>query len=175
MNDALIRAARSEDAEALAALGRETFIDTFVDGFRIPYPPDDLSAYLESSFDVAKTREMLRDAAQGWWVAERGGDLLGFANTGPCTLPHSDARPTHAELRRLYIARRAQGNGLGTRLLEEALAWMGAHTDGPLWIGVWSGNVKALALYGAYGFVKAAEYKYPIGSWLDDELILRRL
>ena len=26
----------------------------------------------------------------------------------------------------------------------------------------------------AYGFVKAGEYRYPVGDWLDDEFILRR-
>lgn len=174
MNDDLIRPARVDDAEALAALGRETFIDTFIDGFQIPYPPDDLSAYLEKSFSVAKTREMLRDDAQAWWVAERAGELVAFANAGPCTLPHPEARASHAELRRLYVAKRAQGSGLGTRLLDASLAWMEAHTDGALWIGVWSGNVKAQKLYAAYGFTKAGQYEYPVGSWLDDEFILRR-
>jgi GNAT superfamily N-acetyltransferase len=173
-NDAVVRAARVEDAEALAVLGRETFIDTFVDGFRIPYPPEDLSAYLERSFSVTKTREMLLDDTQAWWVAERDGEVVGFANAGPNTLPHPEGRPSHAELRRLYISRRAQGFGLGTRLLEAALSWMEVHTDGPLWIGVWSGNLKAQKLYAAYGFTKAGEYKYPIGTWLDDEFILRR-
>ena len=173
-NDAVIRAGRIEDADALAALGRETFVDTFIHGFGIPYPPDDLSAYLEKTFSLARTREMLLDKTQAWWVAERDGDVLGFANAGPSTLPHPEGRASHAELRRLYIAKRAQGLGLGTRLLETALAWMEAHTDGPLWIGVWSGNVKAQKLYAAYGFTKAGEYKYPVGSWLDDEFILRR-
>lgn len=174
VNDDLIRHGRIDDAEALAALGRETFIDTFVDGFRIPYPADDLRVYLDKSFSLEKMRQMLGDEAQAWWVAERGGELVGFANTGPCTLPHPDARESHAELRRLYIAKRAQGSGLGTRLLKEALAWMETRTDGPLWIGVWSGNEKAQKLYAAYGFAKAGEYKYPVGSWFDEEFILRR-
>ena len=46
----------------------------------------------------------------------------------------------------------AQGLGLGTKLLKISLDWMEAHTDGPLWIGVWSGNEKAQKLYAAYGF-----------------------
>jgi diamine N-acetyltransferase len=172
--DPMIRTGRLEDAESVATLGRETFIATFIDGFRIPYPPDDLRAYLDKAFSVTKTREMLLDPTQAWWVAERDGELVGFANAGPNTLPHPEGRASHAELRRLYIARRAQGLGLGTRLLETAIAWMEAHTDGPLWIGVWSGNLKAQKLYAAYGFTKAGEYKYPVGTWLDDEVILRR-
>ena len=174
MTDAVIRPARPEDAEPLARLGRQTFIDTFVTGFGIPYPEDDLAAFLDSSFSTAATETKLAEPGAAWWVAERDGDLLAFANAGPNGLPHPDARPSHMELRRLYVSKAAQGLGLGTKLLTLSLDWMEAHTDGPLWIGVWSGNLKAQKLYAAHGFEKAGEYQYPVGRWLDDEFILRR-
>lgn len=174
MTDAVIRPARPEDAEPLARLGRETFIDTFVTGFGIPYPKDDLAAFLDAGFSTAATERKLTEPGAAWWVAERNGDLLAFANTGPNGLPHPDARPSHMELRRLYVAKAAQGLGLGTELLTLSLDWMERHTDGPLWIGVWSGNLKAQKLYAAHGFEKAGEYQYPVGRWLDDEFILRR-
>jgi len=72
------------------------------------------------------------------------------------------------------VSKAAQGLGLGTKLLDVALDWMAANTDGPVWIGVWSGNMKAQRLYAAYGFETAGEYQYPVGTWLDDEFILRR-
>lgn len=174
MSDAWIRLAGPEDADALASLGRTTFIETFVDGFGIPYPAEDLRQYVEESFSVASVRARLRDSAQCWWTAERDGKLVGFASAGPNKLPHPESRPSHAELRGLYVARQAQGIGLGTRLLKTALEWMLAHTDGPLWIGVWSGNEKAQKLYAAHGFDVVGQYKYPIGSWNDDEFIMRR-
>lgn len=174
MTEPVIRPAVDADAEALGALGRQTFIDTFVDGFGIPYPADDLKAFLDASFSAGATRTKLKEPGAAWWVAERDGALLAFANAGPNTLPHPDARPGHAELRRLYVAKSAQGLGLGTKLLAVALTWMEANTTGPLWIGVWSGNLKAQKLYAAYGFEKAGEYQYPVGAWLDDEFILRR-
>lgn len=174
MTDAVIRPARPEDAEPLARLGRQTFIDTFVTGFGIPYPAEDLIAFLEASFSPEATAKKLAEPGGAWWVAERDGELLAFANAGPNTLPHPDGRAGHAELRRLYVGKGAQGLGLGTRLLTLALDWMQAHSDGPLWIGVWSGNEKAQKLYAAHGFEKAGEYQYPVGRWLDDEFILRR-
>jgi len=174
MTDVVIRSATLADAPALAVLGRQTFVDAFVEGFAIPYPADDLAAFLDASFNAATISAKLAEPGAAWWVAERDGDLLAFANTGPNTLPHPDGKASHAELRRLYVSKAAQGLGLGTKLLAIALAWMEAHSDGPLWIGVWSGNLKAQKLYEAYGFEKAGEYRYPVGSWFDDEFILRR-
>lgn len=174
MTDAVIRPARLEDAEPLARLGRQTFIDTFVTGFGIPYPKDDLAAFLDAGFNTAASETRLAEPGAAWWVAERNGDLLAFANAGPNGLPHPDARPSHMELRRLYVSSAAQGLGLGTKLLTLSLDWMERHTDGPLWIGVWSGNLKAQKLYAAHGFEKAGEYQYPVGRWQDDEFILRR-
>ncbi|CAN5171569.1 N-acetyltransferase [soil metagenome] len=175
MSDILIRSARPEDADALGVLGRQTFIDTFVDGFGIPYPADDLNDFLTASFSGPATAKKMQEPGAAWWVAEHeDGAILAFANAGPNTLPHPDAAPTHMELRRLYVGKDAQGLGLGTRLLKLSLDWMEDHTDGPLWIGVWSGNVKAQRLYEAYGFARAGEYQYPVGAWMDDEFILKR-
>ena len=174
MTAPVIRPARLEDAAALGALGRQTFVDTFVTGFGIPYPPVDLKAFLDASFDLEPTRKKLAEPGCAWWVAERDGELLALANACPNGLPHPDARTGDLELRRLYVAGAAQGLGLGTALLNLALDWMQANTTGPLWIGVWSGNEKAQRLYAAHGFAKVGEYDYPVGAWRDREFILRR-
>lgn len=174
MTEIVIRHARLDDAAALGALGRQTFVDTFVEGFGIPYPQADLNAFLDASFNAEPTLKKLAEPGAAWWVAERAGELLAFSNAGPNGLPHPEARPEHMELRRLYVSKTAQGLGLGTTLLTLSLDWMETNTDGPLWIGVWSGNDKAQRLYAAYGFEKAGEYEYPVGAWRDHEFILRR-
>ena len=174
MTDAVIRPARPDDAEPLAALGRQTFIDTFVRGFAIPYPAKDLATFLDASFNTVTITQKLAEPGAAWWVAEQDDALLAFANAGPNTLPHPNARATDMELRRLYVASAAQGLGLGTRLLSLSLEWMQIQSAGPLWIGVWSGNLKAQKLYAANGFEKVGEYQYPVGAWMDDEFILRR-
>lgn len=174
MTEVLIRPAKPDDAEALGALGRRTFIETFVDGFGIPYPPADLAPFLDANFSPEAMRGRIAEPGAATWVAEVDGVILAYANAGPNTLPHPDAAASHMELRRLYVAGSAQGTGLGTRLLAIALDWMQANGDGPLWIGVWSGNLKAQKLYAAHGFVKAGEYAYPVGTWRDQEFILKR-
>ena len=174
MVETLIRPARPDDAEALADVGRRTFIETFVEGFAIPYPEADLLPYLDESFGPAAVRRRIEEDDSGYWLAERDGRLLAYANAGPNGLPHPDARPGHQELRRIYVDKTAQGLGLGTKLLAISLDWMGAHSTGPLWIGVWSGNLKAQKLYAAHGFETVGGYQFAVGDWLDDEFILRR-
>lgn len=174
MTEILIRPARMDDAPALSEAGARTFVETFMDGFGIPYPEDDLAIFMDQVFSLEATRVRLADPAMGWWVGEQDGRLLGFANTGPNALPHPDARPGETELKRLYILKEAQGLGLGTRLLKVAMDWMTEHGTGAQWIGVWSGNLKAQKLYAAYGFKKAGDYQFAVGSWMDDEFILRK-
>ena len=56
MTEPLIRPAVEADAPALAELGRQTFIDTFVTGFGIPYPADDLALFIDASFSAEAIR-----------------------------------------------------------------------------------------------------------------------
>lgn len=170
----VIRPATPDDAEMLSNLAWRLFDETFVsDGFKVPYPAADLAAFREESYGVAATRRRLENPAHWWEIAELNGDPVAYSEVGPASMPHPDLRPEHRELKRLYVGREAQGLGVGTQLLERALAHMN-QTPGPQWLSVWSGNEKAQKLYRHYGFEKAGEYGYPVGEWRDHEFIFRR-
>ena len=172
---AMLRRAEPADAAALADLKRETFLESFVEGgFRIPYPADDLAHFVASSYSAAVVSRELADGARASWVAEAGGRMLGYAHVGPCKLPHPDATSGEGELYQLYVRGDARGLGLGRALLDAALAHLEKAHQGPLWIGVWSGNHAAQRIYVRRGFVKAGEYRFPVGGWHDDEFIFRR-
>lgn len=174
MVQTVIRLATPQDAAPLSKLSHQTFEETFLEGFAIPYPPQDMAEFVERSYSLDATSRRLADPAQATWIAEVDGRALAYANAGPCHLPHPDARDSHGELYRIYVAREAQGLGLGTKLFDTALEWLEREFPGPLWLGVWSGNVKAQKLYTAYGFAKAGEYEFPVGAWRDHEFIFRR-
>ena len=174
MPDITLRRAGMADCETLTGLARQTFRETFLEGFAIPYPADDLANFMAANYTQAMFERKLVDAQQATWIAERHEAALAYANAGPCHLPHPDVRPGHMELHRLYVRRDAQGLGLGRRLLETALDWMEAQSQGPLWLSVWSGNLKAQRLYARSGFGKVGEYQFPVGAWRDHEFIFRR-
>ncbi len=165
-----IRRATPEDAEALSRIGAETFTETF--GHL--YPPQDLADFLVYAYNPERTRADLADPARASWIVEADGAVVGYALAGPCDLPHEEVTPACGELKRLYLLKRLQGDGTGSRLLAETFAWL--ERDGPrrLWIGVWSENHGAQRLYGRLGFEKVGEYVFPVGQTRDREFILRR-
>ena len=170
MTEPILRRARPDDAETLAAIGARTFTETF--GHL--YPPQDLNGYLAEAYGLERTRADLAHGAKASWLVERQGRAIGYALAGPCDLPHPDVTLLCGELKRLYFLKGWQGGGLGGRLFAEVMAWLEAAGPRELWIGVWSQNFGAQRFYARHGFEKVGEYDFPVGGTLDREFILRR-
>lgn len=190
----MIRRATPADAEALSALSRTCFTQTF--GHL--YDPADLAVFLDEAYAPDVLRDELEDPNQATWLlfedaanpadhprAPEPGEeapassgpqaLIGYVTACPAHLPHPDVSPSDGEIQRLYILQGHQGGGRGTLLLNTALEWL--ERDGPrtLWIGVWSKNYGAQRFYARHGFEIVGEYSFMVGDHADHELITRRL
>jgi GNAT superfamily N-acetyltransferase len=166
----LLRPATADDAELLARLGAATFVETFGHLYR----PQDLAAFLAEAHSPERARADLADPRNAAWLMFEDGEAVGYAQAGPCALPHPEVAADDGELKRLYLLGRAQNGGMGARLFAAALAWL--VKDGPrtVWIGVWSENVGAQRFYARRGFEQVGEYGFAVGESVDREFILRR-
>lgn len=170
-----VRRARADEAEPLAALKLDTFRETFLRGFAIDYPADDLARFEQASYAPHVVAAELANPMRTTWVAEgAGGRLLGYAQAGPCKLPHPAVTPEAGELYQLYVRGEAQGSGVGRKLLDIALDHLAQTRPGPVWLGVWEGNARAQAVYAARGFSQVGSYCFMVGDWEDRDLIFRR-
>lgn len=163
-----------EHIPQLQPLMRATFTDTF--GHL--YPPADLAAYLGSAYSSAQLASELGDPRNFWQlVLDGSGDPVAYLECVPAHLPHPDLDPQHdGEIERLYVLPSQQGKGLGRQLMGLALDHLRQrHGAAPQWLGVWSQNLRAQALYRSYGFGKVGEYEFPVGGTIDHEFIFRRL
>jgi ribosomal protein S18 acetylase RimI-like enzyme len=171
-----IRDANAADAAALSLLKLACFDETFGPaGFAIPYPPTDLALFIEAAYGLENVTRELADPTHHTWVAQdASGALVAYCHIGPGKLPHPDFRDGDGELYQLYLLRRAQGAGLGKQLLDLALDRLAA-SGRPIWLGVWSLNLKAQHVYKARGFEIVGGYQFAVGDWRDDEFIMRRV
>ena len=169
MDEVSIRRAGAADAAALAQLGA----DTFVAAFGGLYPAADLRAFLAEHYTAPAFLEYLEADGHALWIAEAGGRAVGYAQVGPCALPHDEVTADCGELKRLYVRPDGQNGGVGGKLANVALQWLGA-PGRRLWIGVWSKNLGAQRFYARLGFEKVGEYEFPVGRTRDHEFILSR-
>jgi ribosomal protein S18 acetylase RimI-like enzyme len=170
-----IRQAVPSDADALSAIGRETFTITF--GHL--YAPEDLAAFLDDSHSPDSYARLLDDPRYGLWLLEDDGKgegtrAVGFAVAGPCGLPHAEVAPADGELKRLYLLPETQNGGWGGRLFATAIDWLQREGPRRIWISVWSENFGAQRFYARHGFGKVAEYEFPVGRQRDIEYMYRR-
>lgn len=170
MLEPTIRRAGPGDAETLAAIGAQTFAETF--GHL--YPKRDLERFLAEAYDLDRARADMADPSRASWLVEAGAEAIGYATAGACALPHPEVTAGCGELKRIYFVKAWQGAGLGGRLFAEAMAWLERQGPRSIWIGVWSENHGALRFYGRHGFTKAGEYGFRVGETVDLEYILRR-
>ena len=158
----------------LQRLMREVFTETF--GHL--YPAADLAHYLDTAYGADQLRSELTDPWNFWrLVLDHSGEAVAYLECVPAHLPHPEVRPeAHGEIERIYVLRSQQGKGLGRKLMTAAIEHLDErYGDAPQWLGVWSENLRAQALYRRYGFEKVGEYEFPVGDTLDHEFIFCRL
>jgi GNAT superfamily N-acetyltransferase len=165
-----LRRATPADAAVLAEIGARTFSETFAH----LYPAGDLQVFLAQAYGLTRTQKDLADPAKAAWLVEWEGEAIGYAQVGPCELPHPQVTPACGELKRFYFLKAWQNRGFGRRLFDATMDWL--QRDGPrdVWIGVWSENLGAQRFYGREGFEKVGEYGFRVGATVDHEFILRR-
>lgn len=168
-----IRPALPADAAPLATLGA----DSFVAKFGALYRPEDLASFLEGSHNEAKVAGEIADPTLRVMLAEDdAGRLLGY-----CKLVMACGWPDHArgaqviELKQLYTAPEATGQGIGAALMDWALAEAAAFGADEVQLSVYSDNPGAQKFYARYGFAKVADIHFMVGEQRDEEFLFARV
>lgn len=165
-----MRPATVDDAQALATFAR----DAFIAAFGPLYSPEDLEAFLAEHRSEHTYRSKLADPNVRARLAFVDGALGAYAlivhgesvAAGPNPQPK---RPVF--LSQLYCAGHATGRGLGTKLMDWALAEARAKGADAVQLSVYSENYGAQRFYQRYGFQHVADIDYWVGNKRDDEFL----
>ncbi len=163
-----LRRASSEDAPAVALVAGASFLGTFagiLDGA-------DIVAHVMRNSSAAKFAAWSDAPDSIVTIAEHpdGGAPVGYTLMTMPDLPIATGRDD-IELRRIYTLTIAQGTGLGTRLMTQAIDDARALGKTRLLLGVLGRNTHARRFYERRGFTVAGRRQYQVGNMLCDDVI----
>jgi len=162
-----IRPAGADDTAALALVGAATFLETFAGVLA----GDAIVAHCARAHTPRAYADHLAAGAKAWLAElDPGAAPVGFALLTPADLP--GAQDGDVELKRIYALSRFHGGGIGAALMAAVIdAAAGAKR---LLLGVYAGNVRAIAFYRKQGFDPVGERRFDVGGTLYDDLVLAR-
>ncbi len=149
-----IQPATVADATVISLLGRITFAETF--GYLYERYPQDLSHYLDSTFNAAKIAARLAKLTNAYFLALRNGTPIGYAKL------KDDAAET-VQLQKIYLLREFLGQSFGQDLLHAVLDVASSRSK-RIWLDVLKENTRAIRFYEKYGFSPTGEDRYTIGQ-----------
>lgn len=99
------------------------------------------------------------------WVAERDGEVVGFADGGVARVPDDGCM---GQLYSIYLLRSVQGQGIGRALLQRVFADLRVSGYASARVEVLKGNQPAISFYESCGaeFVREAPFRM-----MDEEMV----
>jgi ribosomal protein S18 acetylase RimI-like enzyme len=163
----ILRPATSADVPALVAFSRRAFTEAF--GHL--YAPQDLAAFLDEYRAPGRFEGLIADPDRAITVAEDDGAIAGYSTVefGSGFDSRPDPQPAKpAILGQLYCN---PGGGLGTALLERAIAEARSRGCDAMQLSVYAENFGAQRFYQRFGFAKVADIDFWVGNHRDDEFL----
>jgi diamine N-acetyltransferase len=159
-----------DDAQALARLGR----DTFVEAFAYLYKPEDLEPFLAQTYAPETVSAQLGSPDYLFRVAEADGTLIGYCKLGQDNgFPGDFAGRKVMEFKQLYLRDGHKGAGIADALMDWALSEARARGFDDLVLSVFSGNPRAIRFYERHGFAFYKNWYFMVGNHRDDEYLYR--
>jgi GNAT superfamily N-acetyltransferase len=166
-----IRQATTADAELFTAIARSAFVDTFGKD----NTPDDMAQYCADAFSVDIQRRELADDRNRVLLAERDGDVVGYAMLRSASAPDCVADRESIEIARLYSVARVIGTGVGAALMQRCLDIAAERGHRSIWLGVWEHNPRAIAFYERWGFADVGTKSFVLGTDHQTDRIMMRV
>jgi ribosomal protein S18 acetylase RimI-like enzyme len=160
-------------ATKLAALGRQTFTETFA----ASNTPADMAAFLAQAYGPDIQLSELQQARYTFLLAEMQGQLVGYAKLwrdSDLSLAAGEAMAGRLEVKQLYVMEEWTGTGLGAALMRRILDLAQAESCAAVVLGVWEHNERAKAFYQRFGFREIGEVAFKLGEDVQRDLVLRK-
>lgn len=155
----------AERGEALNAMARQCFVDTFAH----LYEESDLATFLKTAYGPEGLLRDLADPGYSWRAAADDDQIVAYAKVGPVGVPAPQPQPGGLELRQLYVLKPWQGAGVAAELMRWAIATARARGAPELYLSVFHHNHRAKRFYARYGFADIGPCEFRVGDQIDED------
>lgn len=163
--------ASTDDLIKLQIISRTTFAQTFEEHNN----PEDMQAYLNSSFSIEKLTEELnnRNAEFFFAINHEINEVVGYlkVNTGDAQSEKMDSNAF--EIERIYVDKAYFGKKVGQLLFDKAIEMAKSKNKSFVWLGVWEENHRALAFYTKNGFIPFDKHIFKLGNDEQTDIMMK--
>ena len=120
---------------------------------------DDGEWYLNEVYGMDRIQAELQDPGTNLFFIEREGSRIGYLKLNPYS--DLDDEPAGLEIERIYLYRKFAGKGLGTRVMNAALAIAERYARNYVWLHVMDSSIASIKFYLRRGFSIVGETRLP--------------
>ena len=155
-----IRVADFTDAELIADLSRQTFIESFAS----QNTSENMDKFMKDSFLRETLIKEVGAPGNIFLVAYDGKEPVGYVrmreNNNPPELDTFNAM----EIARIYVVKSSVGKGVGKLLMQYCIDYVMERKFSIVWLGVWQQNLRAINFYKYWGFEKFGSHIFMLGD-----------
>jgi ribosomal protein S18 acetylase RimI-like enzyme len=161
---------KNEQLNMLCDISIETYRDTFEDSNSEVL----MQQYFSEALTPEKLLKELNIVGSHFYFIYLDDQIAGFLKVNEGEAQSDEVAENSLEVERFYIRKQYLRNGLGKKLMEFSYNLAKQSDKSSLWLGVWEGNLTALAFYKAQGFYQVGEHPFDMGGDIQTDLLLKK-
>jgi ribosomal protein S18 acetylase RimI-like enzyme len=158
------------EVEALQAISRLTFYETFAD----VNTKENMSSYLENDLSLERLSEEMNNPNSEFFFATLENEVIGYLKIN-LESAHTEQKTANSlEIERIYVIKEFLGKNIGQLLLEYAFQIGREKGNENVWLGVWEENKRAIRFYQKNGFVEFDKHIFMLGEDAQTDILMRK-
>ncbi|MEO5945589.1 MAG: GNAT family N-acetyltransferase [Chitinophagaceae bacterium] len=166
-----IKFADIRDAELIAALSQQTFIETF-DSMNTK---ENMDMFLQESFSKELLIKEVVAPGNIFLLAYENEMPVGYVRLRDNNNPPELAGTNSMEIARIYAIKNAIGKGVGKLLMQECISIAEQKNKSVIWLGVWEHNKRAIDFYTKWGFEKFSTHNFKLGDDNQTDWLMKKI
>ncbi len=160
----------AEQLNLLRDISMETYRDTFAESNSEAL----MQQYFNDALNAQKLHLEFTTQGSSFYFIYCNNDVAGFLKINVNDAQSDDIDKNSLEVERFYIRRRFLRQGLGKILMQFAHDVANELNKSSIWLGVWEGNLSAIAFYNTQGFRQIGEHPFDMGGDIQTDLIFKK-